>query len=306
MLKNPLSTGRGIRTWQGQRKATCLFYKLAVRTPNFHIPMDDKEVGQYWNDNALVWTMLARAGFDIYRDHLNTPAFFEILPNIQNLAGLDIGCGEGHNTRLLAQKGAYLTAIDIAENFIQKAKETEEDHPLNIEYRVASATHLPFENEQFDFATSFMCLMDLPHPDKALQEAYRVLKPNGFLQFSITHPCFMPAYRKLLKNKDHKAYAVEVGDYFKRVEGRIDEWIFTATPTHLKTQLPQFKVPIFCHTLTEWFTAILNTGFIIEQINEPYASDEIIAKQPALQDTQIIAYFLHIRCRKPSGKNFSN
>jgi hypothetical protein len=39
--------------------------------------MNDKEVGQYWNDNAEAWTIIARAGFDIYRDYLNTPAFLK-------------------------------------------------------------------------------------------------------------------------------------------------------------------------------------------------------------------------------------
>ena len=38
--------------------------------------MDHEEVGRYWNANAAAWTKLARAGYDIYRDHLNTPAFF--------------------------------------------------------------------------------------------------------------------------------------------------------------------------------------------------------------------------------------
>ena len=75
--------------------------------------MDHKEVGQYWNANATVWTELARAGYDVYRDYLNTPAFFEILPDVKGLDGLDIGCGEGHNTRLLAKRGARITAVDI-------------------------------------------------------------------------------------------------------------------------------------------------------------------------------------------------
>ena len=45
---------------------------------------------------------LARAGYDVYRDHLNTPAFFQMLPDVTNLRGLELGCGEGYNTRLLA------------------------------------------------------------------------------------------------------------------------------------------------------------------------------------------------------------
>jgi len=267
--------------------------------------MNYKEAGQYWNENAIAWTILARAGFDIYRDYLNTPAFFDILPNIRNLFGLDIGCGEGYNTRLLAQKGARLKAIDISENFIRKAREAESDSPLNIDYLVASATELPFEDEQFDFATSFMCLMDLPKPDSALQEIYRVLKPTGFLQFSITHPCFTTPHRKNLRDSNHNTYAIEVGNYFKNLEGKIDEWIFGATPDHLKNKFAKFKTPIFNRTLTQWFTDILNAGFVIEQINEPYANKEALEKCPALQDTLIVAYFLHIRCRKLNGKNYA-
>jgi hypothetical protein len=59
--------------------------------------MNREEVGRLWNTNATTWTRLARAGYNIYRDHLNTPAFPEMLPDVAGLHGLDIGCGEGHN-----------------------------------------------------------------------------------------------------------------------------------------------------------------------------------------------------------------
>src|SRR5262245_13648845 len=98
--------------------------------------MDHIEVGRYWNQNAEAWTRLSRAGYDVYRDHLNTPAFFDMLPDVHGRAGLDIGCGEGHNTRLLAQRGARVTAIDISEVFISHAAEFERSKSLGIEYRV--------------------------------------------------------------------------------------------------------------------------------------------------------------------------
>ena len=70
--------------------------------------MNHEEAGRYWNENAATWTRLARAGYDVYRDYLNTPAFFHLLPAVGGLSGLDIGCGEGHNTRLLARRGVRM------------------------------------------------------------------------------------------------------------------------------------------------------------------------------------------------------
>jgi hypothetical protein len=56
--------------------------------------MDDREVGKLWEGNAEAWTHLSRAGYDVYRDRLNTPAFLAMLPDVAGLGGLDVGCGE--------------------------------------------------------------------------------------------------------------------------------------------------------------------------------------------------------------------
>src|ERR1700730_11528836 len=85
--------------------------------------MDECEVGRFWEENAEVWTMLARQGYDRYRDLLNTPAFLELLPDVTGMRGLDVGCGEGHNTRLLADRGAEMWAVDIAPAFVGYARE---------------------------------------------------------------------------------------------------------------------------------------------------------------------------------------
>ena len=130
--------------------------------------MDHVAVGRYWDENAEVWTRLVREGYDVYRDFLNTPAFLAMLPPVGGLCGVDIGCGEGGNTRQLARRGARVTGIDVSPTFVRAAAEEEAREPLGIGYLVASAAELPFDDASFDFATAFMSLMDVPENDRAL------------------------------------------------------------------------------------------------------------------------------------------
>ena len=262
--------------------------------------MDHEEVGRFWNGNAEVWTKLARAGYDVYRDHFNTPAFFTLLPDVTGLAGLDIGCGEGYNTRLLARRGARITGIDIAEDFVAYARKAESEEPLGIEYRVASAVALPFTDETFDFATGFMSFMDVPETDRVLAEAHRVLRPDGFLQFSICHPCFDTPHRRNLRDSSGRTYAIEVGDYFHNLEGEVTEWLFSAAPPEATAGLPKFLAPRFTRTLSQWLNLLIDIGFRLERLAEPRPSNETVRKCPALQDSEVVSYFLHVRARKPA------
>lgn len=263
--------------------------------------MDHREVGRLWNSTADTWTRLARAGYDVYRDYLNTPAFFEMLPSVAGLSGLDIGCGEGHNTRLLAERGARVTALDIAEVFIRHAQKAGTTGPGSIVYHVASAVELPYAESTFDFVTGFMSFMDIPETDRVFTEVYRVLRPGGFLQFSICHPCFDTPHRRNLRDENEQTYAIEVGDYYRTRKGEIDEWLFTAAPAHVKHGLPKFKIPRFTRTLSDWLNLTVQTGFHLEQMEEPRPSDETVRKCPYVQDAQVVSYFLHMRLRKPDA-----
>ncbi|MFX0024221.1 MAG: class I SAM-dependent methyltransferase [Candidatus Hermodarchaeota archaeon] len=260
--------------------------------------MDDKEVGEYWDKNAENWTKLARMGFDHFRDLINSPAFFKMLPDVANLNGLDIGCGEGYNTRITAERGANMTAIDISEVFIKHAKESEQLEPLGIKYRIASATELPFPDNYFDFAIATMSIMDIADHEKALLEAYRVIKSGGFFQFSMSHPCFSVSDSSWVKNEEGKKIGLVIGNYFEKREGEIEEWIFGAAPQEISGKMRKFRVPRFYRTLSEWLNLLINTGFIMEKFCEPHPDDEILKKHPEQYACRIIPYSLIIRCRK--------
>lgn len=260
--------------------------------------MDHREAGAYWERNAETWTLLSRQGYDVYRDLVNTPGFMEMLPDVTGMRGVDVGCGEGHNTRLLENRGARMLGVDIAPTFVRAAREMETQRGGRIEYVLGSAEELPFAEESFDFATALMSLMDLPEQERAFREIHRVLRRGGFLQFSITHPCFNTPHRRLLRTAEGEAYAVEVGRYFDRLDGRLERWIFGAAPAEVRSGLPPFEVPVFHRTLSEWLNALAGAGFVLEKTGEPRASEETAKAQPRVQDTQVVGYFLHVRGRK--------
>ena len=108
--------------------------------------MDHKEVGELWDANADDWTKLVRLGYDVMRHQIIAPAFMAMLPEVSGLRGLDIVCGEGANTRLLAQEGEKMAGIDISSKFVRYAQEAEAEAPLGVCPRIRSWRRKPPRN----------------------------------------------------------------------------------------------------------------------------------------------------------------
>jgi hypothetical protein len=65
-----------------------------------------------------------------------------------------------------------------------------------------------------------------------------------------------------------------------------------------KKGLRRFQTPRFTRTISQWLNLLLDTGFALDRIAEP-RTDTTVQVCPDLQDAQVVAYFLHIRARKP-------
>ena len=93
---------------------------------------------------------------------------------------LDVGCGSGWATRLLAGYAinGQVTGIDISDEMIRVARESSQTFP-NTDFEVASAEQLPFTDNEFTHAFSMESLYYYSDILKALTEIHRVLRPGG-------------------------------------------------------------------------------------------------------------------------------
>ena len=240
--------------------------------------LGEVEVASSWNRNADQWTDDVRAGFDRYRELYTLPAFLDFMPRIDGRSVLDLGCGEGSNTRRFARLGGRLTGIDLSEALIRRAREEESREPLGIRYEVGSFTHMNlFEDGSFDHVLSTMALMDGPDFASAMREAHRVLVPGGMLCFSILHPCFMTPGFEWLRSADGAYIGLRVAHYFNKTPF-LEYWRFGKRPEAENVQ--PFEVPRFPRTLSDYLNAVAEAGFRIVKIEEP-RPDEAISREHA-------------------------
>jgi ubiquinone/menaquinone biosynthesis C-methylase UbiE len=185
--------------------------------------IDESDVARYWDGNSATWADQVRKGFDIYREALNNPAIFEMIGPVAGKRVLDIGCGEGHNTRILARAGAKVTGIDISPKMIAYATAAEATERLDIRYQTCSFSNMAgIKNRSFDMVVAFMSLMDGPDYKGALSEIHRVLKPGGKLIFSLTHPCFLTEAKMII---DENGPATRLAARLLNTAG-LDRWRF--------------------------------------------------------------------------------
>ena len=95
---------------------------------------DEAQVTAAWDRNADRWAEDVRAGFDLYRDLYTLPAYLAFMPEIKGLGLVDLGCGEGTNTRRFAELGGQMTGIDLSPAMIAHARRAEREDPKSIRY----------------------------------------------------------------------------------------------------------------------------------------------------------------------------
>jgi ubiquinone/menaquinone biosynthesis C-methylase UbiE len=104
-----------------------------------------------------------------------------VVPAGRALTALDAGCGTGFLSFELASRGHRVTGVDFAPAMIAQARGKAAEHGIAVRFEEGDVEHLPFAPASFDLVISRHVLWTLPHPEAAVNEWIRVLRPGGRL-----------------------------------------------------------------------------------------------------------------------------
>jgi ArsR family transcriptional regulator len=94
----------------------------------------------------------------------------------------DLGAGEGTLAQMLARQAEQVIAVDLSPKMVEFGRELAVKHELpNLEYRLGDIEEPPLADASVDLAFLSQALHHAGSPEKALQQAYRIVKPGGRL-----------------------------------------------------------------------------------------------------------------------------
>jgi len=246
-----------------------------------------ESIKKEWNDAAESWVDFVRKGKDYYRDELNNPATFKLIGDVRGQLVLDLACGEGYNTRILARKGAKVTGIDFSEKLIELARREETKEKLDICYHVLDATDLKeFSSNHFHLVACFMSLQDIENYEKAISEVARVLRNRGRFVFSIPHPCFETIIA------DGKRTSA-TRKYFGTVKYPV-QW-------KMERLVKPFRTTSFHRTLTNYFDALFRSKLFVSNLVEPKPTQKGLREYPPLREVLVTPQSIIIESTKCTG-----
>lgn len=102
---------------------------------------------------------------------------FRLIPRVRIA---DLGAGEGVISQLLARRAEFVHCIDNSPKMVEFGRKLAEQHGIrNLEYKLGDIDDVPLPDASVDIALLSQALHHSPHPERALAEAHRILKPGG-------------------------------------------------------------------------------------------------------------------------------
>jgi SAM-dependent methyltransferase len=194
-----------------------------------------------------------------YEFRIQLPAILNLLSDLRGKSLIDVCCGPGVYSVEFAKKGACVVGLDVSRRMLDKAKSIAKMANTKLTLQHSDAHFLPFLDESFDVAVLILSILNA----RIVQEAARVLRPNGLLLFSDTHP-IVESKGKWESNGVGAGRVVD--DYFS-LDKR--EWRIELVPTRAITLRYQAR------TIEQSVNMIADAGFRILRIAEPKPGSDV-------------------------------
>ena len=150
----------------------------------------------------------------------------------------DLGAGEGAFALLLAQRATKVIAVDSSSKMIEVSREQALRHGVkNVEYRLGDMEELPIEDRAVDLVFFSQSLHHALHPERAIQEAWRILVPGGRI-----------VVLDLLKHRFEEAREIYADEWLGFSEAELETMLEKAgfvnpqtSVVHKEPETPQFQ-----------------------------------------------------------------
>lgn len=170
-------------------------------------PSAVKQVVQtHWSARAATFDDQPNHGIHSDEQRALWVAVLRRLSGTQPLRVLDVGCGTGFLTLLLAEQGHQAEGMDIAEPMLERAREKAADAGLDVRFFAGDAESLgDIDDGRYDLLVERHVIWTLPDPANALHEWRRVLAPGGrvaliegnWQRTGVVQPDYEPIYEAL-------------------------------------------------------------------------------------------------------------
>lgn len=213
------------------------------------------------------------------------PALRAMLPPLEGVRVVDLGCGFGWFCRWARQAGAdAVLGLDLSESMLARAR-TMTDDP-GITYRRADLEDLDLPAAGFDLAFSALALHYIEDLPGLLGRICRALVPGGHLVASLEHP-ILTAPRRAAWSIDSEGRRTWPLDAYGHEGPRVTDWL-------AKGVVKQHRM------LGTTLTALLGAGFALTRVEEWAPTPAQVAERPELAPEQERPMFLLLAAQRPA------
>lgn len=179
--------------------------------------------------------------------------------NLDNKRILELGCGQASMTKKIASNGTNRKIIACEVDEVQHKKNLQLDIP-NIEFILTGAQNIPLEDNSIDIIFMFKSFHHIPKNlmTKALNEIYRVLKPNALAY--ISEPLFLGEQNELIA-MFHDEQEVRI-DAFNNIKKSVEEEQFKLFKEIF------FQTKVFYKNFEDFKTKQMNLTYNNDETNE--------------------------------------